>query len=238
MGHFITVFSLLLKRFCSMKKAIMLILILLLTIFIAKGSFDEYEKTLSEIQHFQNLDAEKIKVLRNYTEYSFYGIKSFFVPSPLGILLKTCGTITELSARVDSIAALDIFINAKGSALFEEGSISPFHLSFIIMVLVTISVLFMGYESMRNKEFTRILSSILSQRKIFIYIVISKIILITLFLIGFFSILLILIRLNGITLSNDMLTALSGYFLSAWIMIIGFFSIGVLVGNIKINYLQ
>jgi len=233
MGNFITLFSLVLKRFFCTKKAIMLFIILLLTIFVAKGAFDDYEKTLSDIQHFQKLDAEKIKVLNNYTEYSFYGVKSFFVPSPLGILLKTTGTISELSARVDSIVSLNMFINAKGSALFEEDSISPFRLSFIVLVLGTLSVLFLGYESMREKEFLKTLSSILSQKKIFIYIVLSKIILLTLILIGLFAILLILIKFNGFTISNEVLTGLAGYFLSAWLMIIGFLSIGILVGNIK-----
>ena len=50
---------------------------------------------------------------------------------------------------------------------------------------------------------------------------------------GFFAILSILIKLNGFNLSNEVVTGLFGYFLSAWIMIIIFFLIGVLVGNIK-----
>ena len=235
MGYFKTLFSLVLKRFFSTKKTIVIFVILLLIIFIAKGSFYDYEKTISEIKNFQKLDSEKIKVLRNYVEYSFYGVKSFFVPSPLGILLKTSGTNSEISARVDSIISLNIFINAKGRAIFEADSNSPFRLSFIIMVLGTLSVLFLGYESMRDKEFIKTLSSLLSYKKIFTYIVLSRIILLTFIMIGFFAFLLIFIKLNGINLSNELLNGLYGYFAATWIMIIGFFSIGVLIGNIKNN---
>ena len=206
---------------------------MLLIIFIAKGAFDDYEKTISEIKNFQKLDSEKIKVLRNYIEYSFYGVKSFFVPSPLGTLLKTSGTNAEISARVDSIISLNIFINVKGRALFEADSTSPFRLSFIIMVLGTLSVLFLGYASMRDKEFIKTLASLLSYKKIFTYIVLSRIILLTFILIGFFVFLLIFIKLNGINFSNELFNGLYGYFAATWIMIIGFFSIGVIIGNIR-----
>jgi len=233
MGNFIKLFSLILKRFFSKKKAIMLVIILLLTIFVSNSAFNEYKETIYSVKHFQKLDSSKFKILKNYTQYSLVGVQCFFVPLPLGKLLKTSGTSAELSARVNSIVSLDLFINAKGSSIFEKDSISPFRLSFIILVLGTLSVLFLGYESMRDKEFLKTLSSILSQKKIFIYIVLSKIILLTLIIIGLFAIILILIKINGFTLSNEMLIGLSGYFSSAWIVIMGFFSIGVLVGNIK-----
>ncbi len=234
MENFITLFSLEFKRFFSKKKLIILLLIALFTIFVSNIAFNDYKKTLSNIQDFQKLDALKFnRFIRNYTEYSFYGVKCFFIPSTLGKLLTTSGTTAELSAQVDSIVSLDIFINSKGRSIFKEDSTSPFRLSFIILVLVLLSVLFLGYESMRDKGFIRIIASILSTGKIFIYIVLSRIILLTLILTGFFAILSIMIKLKGFNLSNEVVTGLFGYFLAAWTMIIIFFFIGVLVGNIK-----
>ncbi|MFW9878544.1 MAG: hypothetical protein ACFFG0_36140, partial [Candidatus Thorarchaeota archaeon] len=233
MGNFEKIFSLEVNRFFSKIKILIILLILFFSIFVANEAFNGYKKTLSNIKNFKELDDAEFKNLQNYNHYSYYGVKSFFVPSPLGILLKTSGTNAELSGRVDSVVSLNIFINAKGSALLEGDSTSPFRLSFIILVLGTFSVLFLGYESMRDKDFIKTLASLLSYKKIFLYIVLLRIILLTLILLGFFAILLILIKLNGITLSNELLVGLSGYFASTWIMIIGFFYIGVLIGNIR-----
>jgi hypothetical protein len=234
MENFIKIFSMDFKRSLDKKKLIILVLIFLLTIFIAKQALNDYKKTLSNIKNFQNLNISNFNnLIKDYTHYSLYGIKCFFVPSPLGKLLKTTGSASELSARVDSIVSIDLFINAKGRSLFVEDSTSPFRLSFIILVLLILSVLYLGYESIRDKEFIKIISSILSNVKIFIYIVLSRIILLTLIMVGFFAILSIMIKLKGFNLSNGVASGLFSYFFSAWIMLIIFFLIGVLVGNIK-----
>ena len=235
MENFTKIFALEFKRFLNKNKVLIILFLLFFSIFVSNKALNENKKTLSNIQNFKELESEEFKNLQNYNHYSYYGVKSFFVPSPLGILLKTSGTNSEISARVDSIISLNIFINVKGRALFEADSTSPFRLYFIIMVLGTLSVLFLGYESMRDKEFIKTLASLLSYKKIFTYIVLSRIILLTFIMIGFFAFLLIFIKLNGINLSNELLNGLYGYFAATWIMIIGFFSIGVLIGNIKNN---
>lgn len=233
MADCITLFLLETRRFFSKKRLIILVLVLLLGIYVVHDGIRDFEKALVKSQDFQKLDALKVKRYISYTQYMLSGVKYFFVPSLFGKFLKPTGATAELSGRVDSNVSLDIMINGKSGAVFEEGAASPFRLSFIVQLLGGLFVLFLGGEVLHGGEFLQSLCSVYSRKKVFISLVLSRILLLTFTLLCLFFLVLLVMKLHGIQLSNLDISALFSYFKAIWLMILFFFLSGVLVGSIR-----
>ncbi len=233
MKNLFAIFLLVLKRFFRLKTLVALLVILIVTTLIFIGSINEFQDSLSKSQRFQELDKKKVAKMTNYTCYSVLGVKFFYVPSALGKFLKPIGMTAELSGRVDSLTTLEILINAKSKTIFAEDVISPFRLSFLILILGSLFVLFLGRNLLRNKEFMKTLAGQFGHFKSFVYLTLSTNILITLFLILFLGILILVSTLFGIDLSSAAVNTLLGYFAVIWIMYVSFYFAGVIIGSFK-----
>ncbi len=233
MKDFKSIFGLSFKRFFRPGKSLIIIGLILLTILIVINGFSEYQKSLEKGQQFQKLDAAKAESLTNYLYYSIFGVKFFCVPSSLGKFLDSKKVTVELEGRVDSITSLEITINGKSGAIFEEPQSSPFRYTFVTLFLGNLFVLFIGVNFSRDKEFLKFISSQCGPFKVFACRVLSKIFFFTLILLCLFAVILLVFYLFGAAPSSSDISCLAGYFMVTWTMIVSFFFAGVTIGSIR-----
>jgi hypothetical protein len=143
--------------------------------------------------------------------------------------------MSELSAKLDSIVGLNIYKNCKGRALFLKDNISLFRFSDIILLLGSLIILFWGYETLNKKEYLRFLANPCNHKKIFAFTLIIRGILLTLSLVILFLFQFALANIHKINLSQKDFSGLIFYFLTTWIVLLIFFLLGVIDGNIRSN---
>jgi hypothetical protein len=233
MREFDSIFWFDFKRFFNLKRSLVVLGLVVLIFLTMINGISEYRNSLPRIKHFQDFAASKTAMLRNYTEYSFYGVKFFYAPGKLSSFLKNKNITGNLSGRVDSITALELLIDAKSSAIFLDDLVSPFRWAFIFFILGTLFVIFSGAGLFRDKEVMRFLCSRYGPFKTFTFLFLSRILIIT-FILGFiFGVVLLVTKITGLDLAGTDIHALTGYFKAVWLMLVFFFSSGVLIGSIR-----
>ena len=221
------------KRFFCLRRSLVVLALIVLIFLTMINGISEYQNSLQRIRQFQDFTASKIEMLRNYTEYSFYGVRFFYAPGKLSSFLKNKNITAHLSGRVDSITALELLINAKSSAIFLDDLVSPFRWAFVFFILGTLFVIFLGANLFSDKEIMRFLSSRYGPFKTFTFLFLSRILIITFILSVIFGVVLLVTKITGLDLSGIEIHTLTGYFKAVWVMLIFFFSSGVLIGSIR-----
>ncbi len=231
MNDFLSVFGLTLKRFFRLKKSLVIILLVVLTIAIAMSAITGHKKSVARSREFQKIDAAKINRMTNYVHYSSHGAHFHLVPSQLGQIFESNGMTSNLTGRVDAYTTLDISISGKSGAIFGVSSPSPFKLTFIFVILINLFVLFIGLQMVGEMEFLKAGGCRMGNGKLFVYLYLSNIILLTLVLLCLFAVVPLVLGIAGVKPSSSDISALTGYFKSAWLMITAFFATGVLIGS-------
>ena len=233
MKDFIAISRLGFKQFFRPGKSIVMAVLVLVTVLITVNGILDYRNISAKSRHFQELDASQTKMLNNYLHYSFRGVKFLFFPGPLGKFLINKETTAELSGRVDSVTSLDITINAKSDAIFEEPRYSPFRYTFIVLLLGTLFVLFIGVNFPQNREFQQFIASQTGHFKVFACRVLTTLLFFALVLLCLFFVILLTFGVFRTPLSGPDISALAGYFFAAWCMLVFFFFIGAVIGSIR-----
>lgn len=231
MNDFLSVFGLVFKRFFRLKKSLVILLLVVFTVVIAMSAITGYQKSLAKSREFQKIDAAKVSTMTNYVHYSSHGAHFLLVPSLLGHLFESSGMTSDLSGRVDAYTTLDISISGKSGAIFGVSSPSPFKLTFIFVILINLFVIFAGGQMVREMEFIKSTGCRVGNGRLFVYQYLSTILLFTFILLCLFAVVPLVFGIAGVKLSGSDISALIGYFKSAWLMITAIFTAGVLIGG-------
>ena len=231
MNDFLSVFGLVFKRFFRLKKSLVILLVVAVTVVIAMSAITGYQKSLAKSREFQQIDAAKVSTMTNYVHYSSHGAHYLLVPSLLGHLFESNGMTSNTTGRVDAYTSLDISISGKSDAIFGVSSPSPFKLTFIFVILINLFVIFIGGQMVREIEFLKSRGCRVGNGKLFAYLYLSNLVLFTLILLCLFAVVLLVFGIAGVTMPGSDISALTGYFRTAWIMIAAFFTTGVLIGS-------
>ena len=232
MNAFLSVFGLVLKRFFRLKKSTAILLLIVFTVAITMSAINGHQKSLAKSREFQKIDAAKVSQMTNYVHYSSYGAHYLLVPSQLGHLFESSGMASNLTGRVDAYTTLDISISGKSGAIFEVSSPTPFALTFIFVILINLFAIFTGGQIARETEFLKSLGCRVGNGKLFVYQYLSYIILFTLILLCLFAVVPLVLGIAGVKLPGSDMSALTGYFKSAWLMITAVYTMGVLTGSV------
>lgn len=208
----------------------------MLSLYFINEGIEDHRKKMASISDFQESEAIMFSRLLNYTHYSFYGVKFLFVPAASGIFFQNPGFMSELSAGIDSIATLCIYNNCKGKSLFLNDSTSLFRFADVVLILGSLFFLLWGYETLGKREYLKFLTGILNYRKIFSYLLISRIIILIIAVLVLFAAQLIMVKVNGVEISSQDLSGFFFYFILTVIIMILFFILGVIAGNFKRKY--
>lgn len=227
MNTFRALFLQVLNRFNCKRNFIIYAIVLILFLIAVFTSINAYEKAVNSEKEFLKMEAENFKKLRNYDVYAQKGINIFFAPTPINILFTNPTVMSEIVARIDTVSTLDIHSNCQGKMLFQNSfKISP---STILFVLGSLLALFIGHGSLGDLEYLKSLASDTSEKAVYISIVLSRFILLTLSYLSIFSIGVCIMTLKGIYFNQSDLVGLTGFLTVSFFLLLFFFLLGTTI---------
>jgi len=232
MRCFIEVFRIDSRKFFSMITVIFLIVILALSSYLVNKGVDDYHKIKENEKSFIEIEKMMFRGLMNYLHYSFFGVRIMFVPSPAVIFFSEPGTMADLCAKIDNHMTMEIFNNLKGKALFKDHFPGTPRFAGLTLLLGSLLAIFSGIGLRRSKEYLKFITCICPPRKLFPFLFISRLILVT----GSFLVILgsqlLLLKARGIELSDTDAKSLLVYTAVSTVVLLVFFFSGVLMGGI------
>jgi ABC-type transport system involved in multi-copper enzyme maturation permease subunit len=194
---------------------------------------NDYKLSVAESKNFQDIESSTIKLIQNYDQYSELGVRVFFVQTLAGIFFTNPDLMSELSGKINSLFALEIFNNNKEQTIVIRHS--PFRMSFsgILFYIATFAVLLFGFDATRNKEYLKFLSSINTPVKAFSALLSTRILLIILSFLFIMGCSLVLALIEGIDLYSIDFSTFSGYMWCTILLLVVFFLCGTAAGSIR-----
>ena len=236
MKTFLTTYLVESKRLLKKKTFGLFLFFSFLSLYFVQIGLDNYTNIIENKEEFQDIELLKIKQYINYGQYGGYGFRVLFIPSPLSIYFVNSSTISQLTANVDSGERLNIYNSFKGRTLFADkgGGFKDF--SGIMLLLGSMLVLYLGYESFIHRDYLRFMYGFVDYRRLFFSIVLSRVfILVFLFLLNV-GISLILLEINGIQFSGGEYAHFFTYLVTLVLVLVFFFALGTIAGSFKSGF--
>ena len=224
------------RRFLCKRNLIVFLLFILLSLYFIRDGIVQYNNVIENKDRFQEIESVKVEHYINYTQYGLFGFRLLFIPSPLSILFTNSSLVTGLIANVDSASVLKIYNSFKGKNLYADKAGGFKDFSGIIFLFGTLFVLYLGYDSFRHQKYLKFLFSFSGHGRVFVFILLSRILL----LIGFFGIVLglalLMIVSNGISLSGAEISNILSFLSVLIIMVTFLFLFGAIAGTLRSRF--
>lgn len=236
MKTFLTTYLLESKRLLKKKTIGLFLFFSLLSIYLVQIGVNNYINIIENKEEFQDIERLKVKQYINYNQYGGYGFRILFIPSPLSIYFINSSTISGLTSNVDSGERLNIYNSFKGRTLFADkrGGFKDF--SGIMLLLGSLLVLYLGYESFIYRDYLRFMSGFIDYKRIFLPTVLSRVfILVFLFLLNA-GISLLLLEINGIQFLEGEYAYFFTYLATLVLVLVFFFALGTIAGSLKSSF--
>jgi ABC-type transport system involved in multi-copper enzyme maturation permease subunit len=219
------------KRVCRIRIIIVVLLLLCLSILFLQNGIVQYKNTINKKNNFQEI--EKIKTSRyiNYRVYGVYGIRMLFVPAPISIFFVNSCVIPDMASFVDSGERLKIYNPLKGRNIFDLKKSGLADFSGIIFFFFTLMALIYGYDSFFREDYLKFLSSLSNDKMVFLFIFVSRILIVFLLTILFLASTFLLILINGLSFTINQ--HLFYFTLLIFLLSIFFYSLGNLFNRVR-----
>jgi len=218
------------NRFYARKILCLILATLLLSIYFVNIGIQDYRVLLENSREFRKCEKLMIGRIQNYSHYSSLGIRFLFEPGPTMIFFSQSPWVAELSSNFDSVGNLNVFNNAKNESEFSGYFKDLLNFSGILFILGSLFSLLQGYNAFRSREYMRFLSSISSRWKPFVYIVVSRLLLLNLTFLVITWLMVGFVAINGIRFSGPDFTAMAAFSGCLLLFLSFFFALGVLLG--------
>jgi hypothetical protein len=223
------VFSFESKRFIIKRNFKIFLALFLSLVGLSYDGIRDYKATIDSIESFQETERQKASKFMNYTLYGTRGIRLLFVPDPFCVIFNDLAVYRGLISTVDSGEGLYIFSDANGKELFAESS-GFLDFSGVIYLIGCLIAILYGYDATRNDDYLNLLKDISDNRRIVLPIVLSRIILLNMYLILLCFLSLLWFLINGINLFDVSFL----YFILVLVLVISsFIAGGAVIGSIK-----
>jgi len=206
---------------------------LLISIYFINTGINNYKSAINRSNEFKGVETAMFKNMMNYAQYTYRGVNLFFIPGPTSIFSKNSGLFSELTAKIDSMAGLKISNDMKSRLIFQGMNSTNWDFSGIILLFVPLGALLYGFESLRYKEYLKFLSSFLRYKKVFLFVLFSRVIILAISSIIIYSIILLFILTKNIAWSTHDYLGLGWYFLLVFLLLLFFFAMGFLIGSTR-----
>ena len=218
------------RFFCKRNSIIIAVLLFTSLLFIQLG-IDDYTNLLDRKEKFQEIEKNKVSMYINYTQYGTYGFRMLFVPARISVFFINSCVIPDLTAYADSGERLKIYLPLKGKNIFDLRKNGMADFSGIILFFGSLLALVYGYDSIRKDEYMRVLSSFLSKKKVFICVIISRVLLLYLLILGIMASALLLMVIEGFPIPFDKYLL---YFLfMVFLMTLFFYVLGTIFSTVQ-----
>lgn len=232
MLDFLSVLNVESRRIFRLKILIVLLVILGVCLYSVHRGIKENESVPMEITEFQKIENLIFNDMANYEDISNVGFKVLFVPTTTGIFFTNSETMSEIFARINTIATLHIYKNLQSKALFKKDTLFQFRFSSIVSLLGSILVLLYGYYTPKNREYLKFLSSTSTVKSAHYFMVISRVLLIISGFLLIFAAMHLLAIIEGVDLSQVDFTGLAAYIFAALLLLLFFFAVGRAIGSL------
>ncbi|MCX6583482.1 MAG: hypothetical protein NT166_25185 [Candidatus Aminicenantes bacterium] len=219
------------RRFFTLKKTTVLLVLLLISLYSVHKGIKENKNTTSKIKEFQNIEAQMFGLNTNYDTVSRAGARILFTPAPASIFFTNPPVITEVSAHINTIANLDITSNCQSKSIFISNALLPLRFSTVVLFLGTFAVLYLGLKAMNSKEYLKFLAHGNSRLAVYLSILFSRYILVVVSFLFIFGCTLCLALLEGISLSWPDISGLMPSLLAALFLMLFCLVIGTIPGH-------
>jgi hypothetical protein len=225
------------KRLLKKKTIGLFLFFSLLSLYFVQIGLNNYINIIESEEDFQDIERLKVKQYINYNQYGSYGFRVLFIPSPLSIYFVNSSTIPGLTSNVDSGERLNIYNSFKeGRTLFADkgGGFKDF--SGIMLLLGSLLVLYLGYESLIHRDYLRFMYGFMDYKRLFFSTVLSRVfILVFLFLLNA-GISLIILEINGIQFSGGEYAHFFTFLVTLVLVLVFFFALGTIAGSFKSGF--
>jgi hypothetical protein len=157
-----------------------------------------------------------------------------YIPSRTDAFFSHPFVMSQLYARINMIIAPGIFDKGKGEFSIQEKSSFQVRFSDIIFYLGSLAALFFGFDTLRNKNHLKSLTSRASPLNVYIAIVVTRLLILDICFDILFGGGIIMAMGSGLKFTvNDMGVVIPGYFLAGMLMLFFCFLVGMIIGFIR-----
>ncbi|MCP5051630.1 MAG: hypothetical protein GY940_30970, partial [bacterium] len=149
-------------RFLNAKRqmAFVFFVIFLILMFMVGNVAEDRNTILEEVKDFQEAEKLKIEDIKDYIQLSILGIGIYYLPSPMAFLSPgSSGLMADAQGHINTVEKLEIKKNLKGKAVINPSVPISLDYSGLLLMVLSIGGLYFGYESLRETETLRSLSS-------------------------------------------------------------------------------
>jgi hypothetical protein len=186
-----------------------------------------------KVQQFNQVQDNYFKSIRNYDEYARYGIIMLFIPAAPSILFQNTTVPFDVTAKVTSVIIVQIINNLKGKSIYTGFKLDNTDFSRIVLFLISLLVLWYGYESFHTRGYLASLTSRWFDFKVFLSIGLSRFLLLVASFVVMVVCILLFMAARGVQLTGSDYKVMSGYLLVTLLMLLFFFSVGLIIGTIR-----
>ena len=224
------------QRLLNLKTAGVLLLFSILGLYFIQTGINNYKSIIDSKEKFQDIERLKVKQYINYSQYGAYGFRMLFIPGPISVFFVNSSAISELTANVDTGERLNIYNSFKGRTLFAEKAGGFKDFSGIMLLLGSLMVLYFGYESMIYNDYLQYMAGFSGLVKLFLSIVLSRVLIITLTFSVIGGASLLLLKINGLRLPVNEMHHWFVYMGVLMLLFIFFFALGTITGTLKSRF--
>ncbi len=221
------------KRFVSKRNSIIIFLMLFFLLYFVKTGIIQYESTPKDNEEFKKIEKLQVAQCTNYGQYGAMGIRMLFSPSPISVFFANTGIISNLTAVIDSAARHNIYSPLKGKNGFVLKNFGFTDFSGFILYFGSLLALLFGFDTFHREEYLKFLSSIANYRKVFLFITVARVILLSLTLLFFMGVSLLMVVLNKLKFSSSDYSQFINFFLVILLTLVLFFVLGTITSTMK-----
>lgn len=227
-------FNLEAKRSWTPRNMIVLSVFLVVALYFMQTGIQQYRDIEKNREEFQEIEALKVRSFQNWEQYGGYGFRLYYIPSVVSIFFDNSNLFTELTAQIDVGEKLNIYNSFKGKSVFTHKPGRRLDFAGIFLLFGNLMALFYGFEGFKDREYLRFLSSMFRHRRVYSYIWLSRVTLMTLFFLFVFGSALILLKINGILgLMGGQWLKLTVFLVAMLMMQVIFFSMGSIAASLE-----
>lgn len=201
---------------------------LLVSLYFVDSGLNEFSRFQKDKAVFTNYEKERVKEYTNYLQYSGYGFRVLFEPSPLNIFFNNSTVLFDIEGNIDNTQILKIYNLFKGKKLFyNRGYFKDF--SGFIYFIGSLIMIYMGILNFRSINWLKFKLQFIDFRKLFIMSTFIRLIYLNFFFILVMSLAFIYAAVSRLTFSGHELYHYIYYVLFTLLMLNFFYFVGLLL---------
>lgn len=233
MKNLIITFSNELKKFSYKVNLFIVIVCLILVLGYTQLGINEHNQLPDKIEKFKRIQNTMFDRAPHYEAYSRDGITIFYYQSALGAVFRHSILPLDTTAKIDSIVKVHLANNLKGKFLRENKKKMKIDVNGLLVFPIGLLCVLYGFEITNRKKYQQFLSTLMPPKLHFFNIVISRLIIIALYVFSIYASIAVLMSLNGINLISADYFCLLTMVIASTLMLYFFFFIGLIFSSFK-----